>query len=82
MPTATLDHCLLRINSSHIALAGGRSFDEDALNDWIESRDFYLMDLTRGVWRSMDNMTVVRNNQGCGLVYSESKGLDIVVAGK
>lgn len=83
LPAPILDHCMFKINQSHVGLVGGRSFDEQEAKDWVESRDIFILDLNVGVWNRMgEGLRVGRNNHACGVVNSAERGLEILVAGR
>ncbi len=70
MPEYMYGHCQLTINSSHIFFAD------------CEDRLTYLLDWDTQKWTQLESMKEFRDNYcGCGLIYNDIMGQEVVVAG-
>ena len=59
LPLRIMDHCLLRVNATHIFMAGGRTESYRQLNN------AYLLDTNSGAWRRLPDMRQKRFDHAC-----------------
>lgn len=70
MPYPAFIPCALKVNSTHVLLAGGYNGNDELVSA-------YLLSVIDGKWTELPDMRQKRNRHSCGLV----NGADVVVAG-
>ncbi len=76
LPTPRAFHCQVTLNSTHIAVLGGRNETDDYLSD------FYLLDWENQDWTPMPDLPFLISSDPCGLIENSANGQEMVVLAK